>query len=137
MAVRWTQVFIGYKYITCQEEIWTAQAITIRGYDMDVSELGGWNLDIHHRYNFHEGVLQNGDGSTIHFRQQPRVISVLMGAGQQRPLLCPECNGMARENKLLAPVALTSGPDGSVYVGDFNLVRRITPLGQVYTVLRM
>ncbi|XP_076321684.1 teneurin-a-like isoform X3 [Tachypleus tridentatus] len=131
------RVFVGYKYHTCQEVVWTAQAITIRGYDMDVSELGGWNLDIHHRYNFHEGVLQKGDGSTIYFRQQPRVISVLMGTGQQRPLLCPECNGMARENKLLAPVALTSGPDGSVYVGDFNLVRRINPLGQVYTLLRM
>ncbi|KFM64224.1 Teneurin-1, partial [Stegodyphus mimosarum] len=104
---------------------------------MDTSELGGWNLDIHHRYNFHEGVLQKGDGTTIYFRQQPRVISTLMGTGHQRPMLCPECNGMAKEARLLAPVALTSGPDGSVYVGDFNLIRRVTPSGQVYTVFRM
>lgn len=61
----------------------------------------------------------------------------MMGTGHQRPLLCPECNGMAREAKLLAPVALASGPDGSVYVGDFNLIRRITTSGQVYTVFRM
>ncbi|GFT69603.1 teneurin-a [Trichonephila clavipes] len=111
--------------------------MTLKGYDMDTSELGGWNLDIHHRYNFHEGVLQKGDGTTIYFKQQPRVITTLMGTGHQRPLLCPECNGMAKEARLLAPVALTSGPDGSVYVGDFNLIRRITPNGQVYTVFRM
>jgi hypothetical protein len=22
---------------------------------MSISDIGGWNLDIHHRYNFHEG----------------------------------------------------------------------------------
>ncbi|XP_040063442.2 teneurin-m [Ixodes scapularis] len=130
-------VLVGYEYTSCQRTIWTTQSTTLRGYDMDISELGGWNLDIHHRYNFQEGVVQKGDGSTVYFKHQPRVISVLMGTGQQRPLLCPECNGLARENKLLAPVALASGPDGSVYVGDLNLIRRITPTGQVYTVFRM
>ncbi|XP_064481434.1 teneurin-m-like isoform X2 [Ornithodoros turicata] len=130
-------VFVGYEYGTCKRTVWTTQSTTLRGYDMDISELGGWNLDIHHRYNFHEGVLQQGDGSTVYFKHQPRVIQVPIGTGQQRPLLCPECNGLARDNKLLAPVALTSGPDGSVYVGDLNLVRRITPSGQVYTVYRM
>ncbi|XP_055927054.1 teneurin-m-like isoform X4 [Argiope bruennichi] len=131
------RVYVGYKYSKCDRVVWTVQATTLRGYDMDISELGSWNLDVHHRYNFHEGVLQKGDGATIYFRQQPRVISILMGNSQPRPLLCPDCNGLARDNKLLSPVALASGPDGSVYVGDFNLVRRITPNGQVYTVFRM
>ncbi|CAN8006168.1 unnamed protein product, partial [Ixodes hexagonus] len=130
-------VLVGYEYASCERTIWTTQSTTLRGYDMDISELGGWNLDIHHRYNFQEGVVQKGDGSTVYFKHQPRVISVLMGTGQRRPLLCPECNGLARENRLLAPVALASGPDGSVYVGDLNLIRRITPTGQVYTVFRM
>ncbi|XP_067122609.1 teneurin-m-like isoform X2 [Centruroides vittatus] len=131
------KVFVGYEYLECEKVMWTAHVTTLRGYDMDISELGGWNLDIHHRYNFHEGVMQKGDGTTIYFRQQPRVISILMGTGEQRSLLCLDCNGLARESKLLAPVALTSGPDGSVYVGDYNLVRRVTPTGQVYTVFRM
>ncbi|XP_042895037.2 teneurin-m isoform X2 [Parasteatoda tepidariorum] len=131
------RVFVGYDYINCPGIIWTSHSMTIKGYDMETSELGGWNLDIHHRYNFHEGVLQKGDGTTIYFKQQPRVITALMGTGHQRPMLCPECNGIAKEARLLAPVALTSGPDGSVYVGDFNLIRRITPNGQVYTVFRM
>lgn len=52
-------VYVGYKYSTCERVVWTVQASTLRGYDMDISELGSWNLDVHHRYNFHEGMLRN------------------------------------------------------------------------------
>lgn len=34
---------------------------------------------------------------------------------------------MADGNKLLAPVALAAGIDGSLYVGDLNFVRRVYP----------
>lgn len=61
-----------------------------------------------------------------------------MGTGLQRPLVCPSnCEGPAKDARLLTPGALASGPDGSLYVGDFNLVRRITPDGKVYTVLQL
>lgn len=84
------------------------------------------------------GILQKGDGSTLHFKQYPRTVKVVMGTGLQRQLLCTtECSGAAKDSRLLTPVALTSGPDGSLYVGDFNLVRRITPEGNVYTVLQL
>lgn len=65
------------------------------------------------------------------------MVKVLMGTGLQRPLKCTDCNGPAKDAKLLTPVALTTGPDGSLYVGDFNLVRRITPEGNVYTVYQL
>ena len=93
---------------------------------MDASELNSWNLDIHHRYNFHEGVLQKGDGTTVFFKQQPRVISILMGNGLPRNLICgQECNGLARDNRLFNPIAMTSGPD---------LICRITSERQVYAI---
>lgn len=60
-----------------------------------------------------------------------------MGNGEQRPLTCDDCSGIAKDSKLLAPVALTSGPDGSIFVGDFNLVRRIHPNGNVKTVMKL
>lgn len=105
---------------------------------MDISELGSWNLDIHHRYNFHEGILQKGDGATLHFKQQPPVMKVLMGTGQPRNSICGyECNGIASNSRLLAPIALASGADGSVYVGDADLIRRITPEGRIYTVFKL
>ena len=39
--------------------------------------------------------------------------------------------------KILNPVAMASAGDGSLYVGDFNLVRKVTPEGRVFTVLHL
>lgn len=132
------QISVGYQHSTCNEPVWETQTAKLQGFDVDISDVGGWGLDIHHHYNFHEGILQKGDGSTLHFKEYPRTVQVVMGTGLQRPLECKEfCNGMAKDARLLTPVALASGPDGSLYVGDFNLVRRITPDGKVLTVLQL
>lgn len=60
-----------------------------------------------------------------------------MGNGRRRSISCPSCNGLADGNKLLAPVALTCGSDGSLYVGDFNYIRRIFPSGNVTNILEL
>ncbi|KAG5320005.1 TENA protein, partial [Acromyrmex heyeri] len=134
-GVAQARISIGYQHSTCPSVIWETQTATLQGFDVDISDIGGWGLDIHHHYNFHEGILQKGDGSTLHFKQYPRTVKVVMGTGLQRSLVCQNCDGLAKDARLLTPVALASGPDGSIYVGDFNLVRRITPEGKVYTVL--
>ncbi|XP_023702268.1 teneurin-a isoform X2 [Cryptotermes secundus] len=137
-GVAQARISVGYQYSSCPAVVWETQTATLQGFDVDISDVGGWSLDIHHHYNFHEGILQKGDGSTLHFKQYPRTVKVVMGTGLQRQLLCTtQCNGAAKDSRLLTPVALTSGPDGSLYVGDFNLVRRITPEGNVYTVLQL
>ncbi|KAI1279584.1 Teneurin-m [Halotydeus destructor] len=130
-------VSVGYEYSTCPQIIWSVQSVQLAGHDMSISEIGGWNLNIHHRYNFHEGILQKGDGSNVYLKNKPRMMVNLMGDGEQRALHCPYCTGQALEQRLLAPMALASGPDGSIYVGDFNLIRRIAPDGQVTTVVEM
>ncbi|OQR79684.1 teneurin-3-like [Tropilaelaps mercedesae] len=135
-------VHVGYEYTTCAEIIWEVQTAPVSGHDMSISEIGGWNLNIHHRYNFHEGILQKGDGANVYLKNKPKVLSTTMGSGeegQQRPLHCPpaQCNGLARDQRLMTPVALASAPDGSVFVGDFNLIRRILPDGQVVTVVEL
>lgn len=137
-GVAQAKISIGYQHSSCREPVWDTQTATLQGCDVDISDIGGWGLDIHHHYNFHEGILQKGDGSTLHLKQYPRTVQVLMGTGFQRPLLCPDhCNGKAKDARLLTPVALASGPDGSLYVGDFNFIRRITPGGTVHTVLQL
>ena len=62
-----------------------------------------------------------------------------MGNGMQRPLDCPRraCHGQALDQKLLSPVSVVSGADGSIYVGDFDLIRRIMPDGLVITLLKL
>lgn len=69
--------------------------------------------------------------------QQPPVIGSIMGNGRRRSISCPSCNGLADGNKLLAPVALTCSSDGSLYVGDFNYIRRIFPSGNVTNILEL
>ncbi|XP_017764614.1 PREDICTED: teneurin-m isoform X1 [Eufriesea mexicana] len=136
-GVTTAMVKVGYEYNDCKDIIWDVQTTKLSGHDMSISEVGGWNLDIHHRYNFHEGILQKGDGSNIYLKQKPRVILTTMGDGLQRPLDCYDCDGQASKQRLLAPVALATSPDGSIFVGDFNLVRKILVDGTVRTVVRL
>ncbi|XP_075234226.1 teneurin transmembrane protein Ten-m isoform X2 [Lycorma delicatula] len=131
-------VKVGYEYTDCKDIMWDVQTTRLSGHDMSISEVGGWNLDIHHRYNFHEGILQKGDGSNLYLKQKPRIIKTTMGDGHQRPIDCTDCDGSAgTKQRLLAPVALAAAPDGSIYVGDFNLVRRIMVDGTVHTVVSL
>lgn len=130
-------IHVGYEYLNCPTIIWNVQTVQVRGHDLPISDIGGWNLDIHHQYNFHEGILHKGNGSNIYLKNRPPLMVTLMGDGQQRPLYCAYCNGHVREQRLLAPVALTSGADGSIFVGDFNLIRRIAPNGQVTTIVEL
>ncbi len=64
-----------------------------------------------------------------------------MGTGEQRPLDCfssGDClDGPATRQRLLGPKALTSGPDGSVFVADYNLIRKISPDGTATTLLKL
>lgn len=83
------------------------------------------------------GILQMGNGENVFISQQPPVIGSVMGNGRRRSISCPSCNGLADGNKLLAPVALACGSDGSLYVGDFNYVRRIFTTGNVTSVLEL
>ena len=34
---------------------------------------GGWQLDGQHKYNFHAGILQKGDGHTVYLKYKPHV----------------------------------------------------------------
>lgn len=83
------------------------------------------------------GILHKGNGENIFISQQPPVITTVMGNGNYRTIPCPSCNGPALEQKLFAPVAVACGSDGSVYVGDFNFVRRILPNGFSVNILEL
>lgn len=63
-------VHVGYEYSTCPDIIWEIQTTPVSGHDMSISEIGGWNLGIHHRYNFHEGILQKGDGANVYLKNK-------------------------------------------------------------------
>lgn len=97
-----------------------------------------YNMSLMHSFILpSSGILHMGNGENVFISQQPPVIGSVMGNGRRRSISCPSCNGLADGNKLLAPVALACGSDGSLYVGDFNYVRRIFTTGNVTSVLEL
>jgi hypothetical protein len=54
-GVATARVSVGYEYTTCASIVWETQTVAMQGFDVDISDVGGWSLDIHHHYNFHEG----------------------------------------------------------------------------------
>uniref|UniRef100_A0A8C4Z0B6 Teneurin transmembrane protein 4 n=1 Tax=Gadus morhua TaxID=8049 RepID=A0A8C4Z0B6_GADMO len=131
-------VSVGFEYESCPDLIlWEKRTAILQGYETTASKLGGWAIDKHHALNIQSGILHMGNGENVFISQQPPVIGSVMGNGRRRSISCPSCNGLADGNKLLAPVALASGSDGSLYVGDFNYVRRIFTTGNVTSVLEL
>ncbi|CAG12791.1 unnamed protein product [Tetraodon nigroviridis] len=131
-------VSVGFEYESCPDFIlWEKRAAVLQGYETTASKLGGWTVDKHHALNIQSGILHMGNGENVFISQQPPVIGSVMGNGRRRSISCPSCNGLADGNKLLAPVALACGSDGSLYVGDFNYVRRIFTTGNVTSVLEL
>ena len=50
----------------------------------------------------------------------------MLGNGKARKINCRTCDGTSDNSRLLSPVALASGRDGSLYVGDFNYIRKLS-----------
>ncbi|XP_065121601.1 teneurin-3 isoform X11 [Paramisgurnus dabryanus] len=131
-------VSVGFEYESCLDLIlWEKRTAILQGYELDASNMGGWTLDRHHVLDVQSGILYKGNGENVFISQQPPVISTIMGNGRRRSITCPSCNGQADGNKLLAPVALACGSDGSLFVGDFNYIRRIFPSGNVTSVMEL
>ncbi|KAI1902722.1 hypothetical protein AGOR_G00018940 [Albula goreensis] len=131
-------VSVGYEYESCPDFIvWEKRTALLQGFEMVASNLGGWSLDKHHILNLQSGILHKGNGENIFISQQPPVITTVMGTGYIRTIPCPSCNGPALGSNLFAPIAAACGSDGSVYVGDFNFVRRILPNGYAISILEL
>ncbi|KAJ8416553.1 hypothetical protein AAFF_G00358410 [Aldrovandia affinis] len=131
-------VSVGFEYESCLDLIlWEKRTAILQGYEQEASNMGGWTLDKHHVLDVQNGILYKGNGENQFISQQPPVINTIMGNGRRRSISCPSCNGQADGNKLLAPVALACGIDGSLFVGDFNYIRRIFPSGNVTSVMEL
>ncbi|XP_071744523.1 teneurin-m isoform X2 [Lepeophtheirus salmonis] len=132
-------VKVGYSYIDCDQVIWNTQTTKISGQDLTVSDIGGWDLDIHHRYNPEEGILYRGDGSNVYLKGRPRLIFTVMGSNNRRGVDCSSgCDYTpASKQNLLSPVSIVTGHDGSIFVGDFDYIRRIKPDGTASVLLKL
>ncbi|XP_063885071.1 teneurin-m-like isoform X4 [Scylla paramamosain] len=128
-------VSVGYEHASCPKIVWEHQTTRVAGNDLLISMVGGFNFNIHHTYNYHQGILQKGDGQNIYLAGQRQLVTTLLGTGEERQVMCGDrCEGEATQVPLLSPSCLAAAPDGSLYVGDFNLIHRVWPDGNVTTV---
>ena len=75
---------VGYEYRDCGSQnnggnslkdglVWHIETTKMSGHDLASTDMGGWNLHVQHKYNFHSGILQKGDGNTIYLKYKPQV----------------------------------------------------------------
>lgn len=48
-------VSVGYEHASCLKIIWEHQTTRVAGNDLLISMVGGFNLHVHHTYNYHQG----------------------------------------------------------------------------------
>lgn len=52
-------VSVGYIYRGCRQPFWEVQTVKMAGNDLMSSDIGGWNLDVHHTYSVQDGKFMN------------------------------------------------------------------------------
>ncbi|KAI3351262.1 hypothetical protein L3Q82_005813 [Scortum barcoo] len=84
-------VSVGYEYESCASLIlWEKRTVTLQGYELDPTNLGGWSLDKHHILNTRSGILHKGSGENIFVTEQPPVITSIMGKRPEAQYLLPQ-----------------------------------------------
>lgn len=105
----------------------------VGGWNPTVLGFGGWSLDVHHAYDPVSETLYRGNGSHHNAYDVTRVTRTWAGTGIAG---YSGDGGPAQNATFAAPRSLAVGPDGSVYVADYDnhCVRRIDPEGIIRTV---
>ncbi|KJH48709.1 hypothetical protein DICVIV_05165 [Dictyocaulus viviparus] len=133
-------VRIGYEYRGCDREseiAWINRRVYLEGAKARYLEGGAWSVNIHHYLDIVNGVIEMGNGGRRFIGNTMPLVELLAGTGRRRHLECQNCSGIAKESNLFRPSTLAHGLDGSLYIGDHNLVRRLKPNGQIITVLSL
>uniref|UniRef100_A0AC35GBY9 EGF-like domain-containing protein n=1 Tax=Panagrolaimus sp. PS1159 TaxID=55785 RepID=A0AC35GBY9_9BILA len=124
------RVSIGYEFEGCskkEEIVWRHENVLIEGKKSRKMAFGLWSFNFHHYYDFINNVLERGDGLTQYLEEIQPIVKTLVGSEKQREAACStECmNQTLSDAKLFQPTALAVACDGTVYIGDYNMVRRI------------
>ncbi|EJW75156.1 hypothetical protein WUBG_13935, partial [Wuchereria bancrofti] len=132
------KVSVGYEYEDCSRSIaWIHRLVKLEGHRANRFMLGGWSLSVHHHYDIIHNVLEKGDGIKVFLDEAAPLLITVVGSDQQRPINCPFCDALANDARLFRPDALCVGSDGSLYIGDYNLIRRLTPNRMLVSLLEL
>ncbi len=95
--------------------------------------LGGWSLSLHHAYDPVSRTLLLGNGQQRRAAALPSIISTVAGNGTSG---FSGDDGPATAASLGTPTVVAVGPDGSLYIAEYdnNRIRRVGPSGIITTV---
>jgi teneurin len=116
------KVMIGYQYDDCSFIYWQYFVVKIDGYDLLSSEIGNWNIDVHHRLNIQQQLLNKGDGSLIDLKEQEQNQKIEISIGHlniKRDLDCSNCDN---NFNFYSPYSLTINKDGTLFIADYNFI---------------
>ncbi|KAI6216589.1 Teneurin-1 [Aphelenchoides fujianensis] len=126
------EIRAGYEYEECggladSSMVWQVERTQLEGRPWFPTSFGLWTLSVQHAYNPVHNILEMGDGKRVFLDEQPAIVQTILGGQQRRALQCADCSSQPAPNvALYAPLAVVSMPDGSLIVGDYNLVRRLS-----------
>ena len=97
--------------------------------------LGSWTLNIHHTYDPGVRVLYFGDGRKLSAENIARTIKTVAGKSCSGSIPIGD-GGLATDARLCNPYGLAVGPDGSLYIAEYDggRVRRVGTDGIITTV---
>ncbi len=118
-----------------RQEIYLSRTYTasVGAFDVYQNTLGGWSLEVHHRYDPIGRLLYQGDGSRRSAEATANNLIITTVAGGGNPPDGLGDGGPATEASL-NPFDIAVGADGSLFIAGSYLVRRVGPDGIITTV---
>ena len=118
----YVNINIGLKYKLCHDIIWKTIKVKIHGHTPLSTNIGGWDLNIHHVYNNNDGIIYKGDGDIIELDKKEKIVKAVNENFSQT---------------IISPVAVVIGHDDSLYVGDLKYIRHIDINNKVTNILQL
>lgn len=114
------KISVGFKHENCSNIYWNYYTIKLAGFDLPISEIGSWSVNIHHRLNPQQGILHKGDGTNIYLREMEKNLQIVAGQyGLKRDLNCKFCKESLR---FYSPSSISINKDGKIFIADFDSI---------------
>ncbi|CCD70175.2 Teneurin-1 [Caenorhabditis elegans] len=134
-------VRVGYEYQGCDrtsERVWQTRRSQMMGATARKMIGTMWTLDIHHHLDIVNNVVEMGNGGyRLITESEPRVSTFAGLDGVKRDVECLKCEGKVDSISLFRPTTVVYAQDGSLIIGDHNMIRRVSQDGQVSTILTL
>ncbi|EFP09504.1 CRE-TEN-1 protein [Caenorhabditis remanei] len=134
-------VQVGYEYQGCDrasERVWQTRKSQMMGATARKMIGSMWTIDSHHHLDIVNNIVEMGNGGhRLISESEPRVSTLAGIDGIKRDVECSKCDGRVESISLFRPTTVVYGQDGSLIIGDHNLIRRVAPDGQVTTILTL